>query len=167
MWTIAACPACGGLINLELQGDNVIKVVPEAIGDWEVGHLADEIARDWREAVSVYRVGAHASAVVMCGRTLEAAANLLGIDGRTLQQRIQRMIKEGQITAQFGDAMDYVRLIRNTGAHAGAVVSQQSAEGTMRFTQQALRLLFEVPGELSRLLGHPPELDQQPNGREQ
>jgi hypothetical protein len=29
----------------------------------------------------------------------------------------------------------------------------------MRFTQQTLRLLFEVPSELGRLTGHPPELD--------
>ena len=65
------------------------------------------------------------------------------------------------MTAAFGDAMDYVRLIRNVGAHAGQPVSSQSAEGTMRFTQQALRLLFEVPGELERLTETPAELDSE------
>ena len=60
------------------------------------------------------------------------------------------MLDEGLVTAGFGEATDY---------HAGARVSRESAEGTMRFTQQALRLLFEVPGELDRLRERPPELD--------
>jgi hypothetical protein len=51
-----------------------------------------------------------------------------------------------------------VRVIRNVGAHAAEQeVTPDTAEGTMRFTQQMLRLLFEVPGELHRLTGHPPE----------
>jgi Domain of unknown function (DUF4145) len=91
---------------------------------------------------------------------LEAAANRLQVPGNTLQRRIKKMLDEGLVTQSFGEAMDYIRLIRNTGAHAGAQVSRESAEGTMRFTQQALRLLFEVPGELARLQGHPPELDE-------
>jgi hypothetical protein len=39
------------------------------------------------------------------------------------------------------------------------VVSEESARGAMRFTQQTLRLLFEVPGELALLTGQPPELE--------
>jgi hypothetical protein len=84
----------------------------------------------------------------------------LGITGRTLQARINKMLEQDLITSSFGDAMDYVRLIRNVGAHAGQPVSSGSAEGTMRFTQQALRLLFEVPGELERLTEPPEELGE-------
>ncbi|MFL5961020.1 MAG: DUF4145 domain-containing protein [Gaiellaceae bacterium] len=107
----------------------------------------------------VFGVGAYPSAVVACGRTLEQAATERQVEGRTLQQRIEKMRQGGLVTSEFKDAMDYVRLIRNVGAHAGKEVSRESAEGTMRFTQQTLRLLFEVPAELSRLTGHPPELD--------
>src|ERR1041384_4484930 len=87
-WILASCPACGGPINLEVppppneDEHPVLRVVPEAVGEWEVGHLPPEIERDWSEAVSVFRVSAAASAVVMCGRTLEAAANRLDIEGR-------------------------------------------------------------------------------------
>jgi Domain of unknown function (DUF4145) len=95
----------------------------------------------------------------MCGRALEAAANEREVEGRSLAARINRMRTDGLITTEFSEAMDYVRLIRNTGAHAGQEVSIESAEGTMRFTQQTLRILFEVPGELRKLQGHPPELD--------
>src|SRR5205823_1200318 len=91
-------------------------------------------------------------------RTLEAAADARNVTGSTLQKRIQRMQEDGLITAEFKVAMNYARLIRNIGAHAGKEVGHDSAEGTMRFTQQTLRLLFEVPGELGRLTATPPEL---------
>jgi hypothetical protein len=149
------------------QGGYVVRAIPESIGEWDVSHLPEDIARDWGEAVSVFRVGAYASSVVMCGRTLEASAEHHGVSGRTLQQRITTMISDGLITARFGQAMDYVRLIRNTGAHAGARVSHESAEGTMRFTQQSLRLLYEVPGELGRLTDHPAELDEGDEGADE
>lgn len=71
------------------------------------------------------------------------------------------MQKQGLITSEFKQAIEYVRLIRNTGAHAGFDVGRQSAEGTMRFTQQMLRLLFEVPAELARLTERPPELESE------
>jgi Domain of unknown function (DUF4145) len=79
------------------------------------------------------------------------------VKGKTLQTRIHTMLGEGLITTEFKGAMDYVRLIRNVGAHAGQDVSRDSAEGAMRFTQQTLRLLFEVPGELHRLTQVPAE----------
>ncbi|MGH9320580.1 MAG: DUF4145 domain-containing protein [Vicinamibacteria bacterium] len=135
------------------------RMLPGSVGEWDVDHVPGAVSGIWEEAVRVFGVAANASAVVACGRTLEAAADERQIDGNTLQQRIERMRDEGLITAEFRDAMDYVRLIRNVGAHAGDPVSRESAEGTMRFTQQTLRLLFEVPAELAQLTGHPPELN--------
>jgi hypothetical protein len=132
---------------------------PESIGEWNVAHLPPLVKQIWDEAIQVFRVGANASAVVACGRTLEQAAVERNITNGTLQKRIEKMRTDGLVTTEFKGAMDYVRLIRNVGAHAGKEVSRESAEGTMRFTQQTLRLLFEVPNELSRLTGHPPELD--------
>jgi len=159
-WQPAACPACGGLVVAELSatGGAIKNIEPQELGEWKVDHLPEAIGSIWDEAVTVFRVGAQASAVVACGRVLEASADTREVQGKTLQERIERMQKEGVITREFRDAMDYVRLIRNVGAHAGQDVSQESAEGTMRFTLQMLRLLFEVPTELSRLTGHPPEL---------
>lgn len=162
-WYPAACPACGGMIVAEIDGNNNIKAVyPKAIGQWDVAHLPDDVKHAWEEAVKVYGVGAFASAVVTCGRTLEAAADARGVTGRTLQERITKIQQQGLITTEFKGAINYARLIRNIGAHAGKPVTPQSAEGTMRFTQQTLRLLFEVPHELARLTGRPPELDEEP-----
>jgi len=161
-WVPASCPACGGVVVAELNSDqtSIQEFQPQSVGEWDVGHLPPSIQTVWDEAVKVFSVGAHASAVVSCGRTLEAAADERQIAGRTLQNRIKTMRGDGLITTEFEQAMDYVRLIRNVGAHAGKEVSEESAEGTMRFTLQTLRLLFEVPGELARLTGHPPELGE-------
>ncbi len=159
-WYAASCLACGGVAVFEGDGTgNLIAMHPETTGDWTVMHVPSAVAQIWDEAVRVYKVGAYASAVVACGRALEAAADERAVKGKTLQQRIETMRSEGLITTEFRDAMDYVRLIRNVGAHAGQEVSPESAEGTMRFTQQMLRLLFEVPGELGHLTGRPPELN--------
>lgn len=162
VWYMAFCPACGAAVVMELDpadGNTVMKVYPESVGEWQVGHLPDGVKAEWDEAISVFRVGAHPSAVVACGRCLEAGAEELDVGGRTLDERIRNMRNLGLIADQFKEAMTYVRLIRNIGAHTGQKVSPETAEGAMRFTQQALRLLFEVPGELKRLT-RPPELDQ-------
>lgn len=122
-----------------------------------MAHLPDAVREDWEEAIKVYHVGAYRAAVVSCGRTLEAASSERDIPKGTLDSRITRMLQDGLITTEFKAAMTYVRVIRNVGAHAGQGVTADTAEGTMRFTQQALRLLFEVPGELHRLTTAPPE----------
>lgn len=162
-WWPAACPACGGVIIAELTSDlgTILGMEPSSTGEWEVDHLPDSLIPLWDEAITVFRVAAYPSAVVACGRTLEAAANIRGVEGKTLNARINRMRENGLITSEFKGAMDYVRLIRNIGAHAEKEVSRETAEGTMRFTQQMLRLLFEVPKELERLTGHPPELEDE------
>jgi len=54
---------------------------PRAIGQWDVEHLPAVIASIWEEAITVFRVGAHRSAVVACGRTLEQAAVERSITG--------------------------------------------------------------------------------------
>lgn len=164
-WRLTVCPACGGGVAFESSPDGVdryIRHTPEAVAsEWQVEHLDDAVARDWGEAIRVYKVQAFEAAVVMCGRTLEAGADKLGIEGRTLQARINKMLDADLITTSFQEAMDYVRVIRNVGAHAGQPVSPATAEGTMRFTLQALRLLFEVPGELQRLTTTPEELQEE------
>lgn len=164
-WYVGMCPACGGAAVFEVDpgqpNEPLLGVYPDVIRPWEVAGLEGAVATDWSEAITVFRVGAWQSAVVACGRTLEAAADALNISGNALYQRIETMLADGLITARFKEAMDYVRLIRNTGAHAGQPVSRESAEGTMRFTQQALRILFEVPDQLSKIRSEPPELENE------
>jgi hypothetical protein len=163
-WQPALCPACGGAVIARLaQFDGDLRVAatfPRAVGDWDVADLPDAVQPSWDEAMTVYKAGAYSSAVVMCGRTLEAAADARGIGKGTLQQRVHQMLERGLITEEFKAAMTYTRMMRNVGAHAGQTVSPDSAAGAMSFTQQTLRLLFEIPAHLRRLTEpKPDELD--------
>ncbi len=155
IWKTASCPECGGAVLAKIVNvgrDTLIdRVFPAAEGEWAVEFLPDEVEPSWAEAMTVYGSGAHHSAVVMCGRTLEAAANARGIVGATLNVQITAMLEKGLITDEFKGPMDYTRMIRNVGAHAGKSVSPESTEGAMHFTQLTLRLLFEVPAQLARL----------------
>jgi hypothetical protein len=152
-WQVASCPSCGGVLRFEFIPDSetVVRVSPEADTSWEVGYLPDDVETHWKEAISAFRGRNYRSAVVACGRALEAASAKFGLDKGPLFKRIEEMLEDGLITVQFKPAMDYVRVIRNTGAHAGPEVAESEAEGALGFTQQTLRLLFEVPGALAEL----------------
>jgi Domain of unknown function (DUF4145) len=163
-WWVIACPACGGLVALETAGNDgpAIAAYPEAVGEWQVGHLPESVEPLWNEAVGVYGGGHFRSAVVQCGAALEGAFEARDITGRSLVDRVRQARADGWLTEDLERAVQYARLIRNAGAHGGRavrVVSEESARGAMRFTQQTLRLLFEVPGELAALTGQPPELE--------
>jgi hypothetical protein len=149
---------------LELEGDSgrVKSAYPETTSDWQVGHLPESVEPLWAEAAGVYGGRHFRSAVVQCGAALEAAFDAKGIVGRSLVDRVRTARSQGVLTEDLERAVQYARLIRNAGAHGGAavrVVSEESARGAMRFTEQTLRLLFEVPGELALLTGQPPELE--------
>jgi hypothetical protein len=162
-----ACPSCGGWIIVDLGPDSngaPLAVYPETTGQWAVDHLPGPVSAIWNEAIMVFKVRANASAVVQCGRVLEAACAERQVTGGTLARRITALFDQGLITSDFKQVMTQVRLIRNVGAHADLPVSRESATSTMRFTQQTLRVLFEVPGELG-LLSEPrdEELKDEPS----
>ena len=164
-WNAASCPGCGGIVVLRLTGSGTVAdVQPRTVGEWEVAHLDPTVEPMWAEASGVFAGGYYRSAVVQCGAALEAAFDARGIgDAKTsLVQRVHEAREKGLLTDDLEQAVQYARLIRNAGAHGGRAVkdvSQESARGAMRFTQQTLRLLFEVPGELALLTGQPPELE--------
>jgi hypothetical protein len=157
VWIMAACPVCGGAILMEEVGSTVT-VYPETVGDWSVQHLPSQVDSSWDEAVRAHEAGLNAATVVMCGRTLESAFDARNVTGGSLQERLANAEGNGLITRKFNQAVSYARLMRNVGIHSGDPVSPESAEGVMHFTQQALRLLFDVPGELDKLTTPPPEV---------
>jgi hypothetical protein len=137
---------------------STVDVYPETVGEWSVQHLPSQVDSSWDEAVRAHEAGLNAATVVMCGRTLESALDARNVTGGSLQQRLAKAEDNGLITKEFKQAVGYARLMRNVGVHSGDPVSPESAEGVMHFTQQALRLLFEVPGELDQLTTPPPEV---------
>ena len=63
---------------------------------------------------------------------------------------IEKLVSEGLVTKQFGDALDHIRSVGNLGAHAtDQRVGDDDARRVLNFTTLLLRNLFEVPAELA------------------
>jgi hypothetical protein len=80
-------------------------------------------------------------------------------------QRIQGLIEDGLITAQFGDVLHPVRRIGNIGAHASDErVADELVGQVLNLTTQVLRNLFEIPAQLAALQASEDGDDQQTAG---
>jgi hypothetical protein len=98
----------------------------------------------------VLDAGVPDAAAVQLRRTLEAAAAHFDVRGRNLVGKIQKLIEEGFVTRQFGEALHDIRMVGNLGAHAtDQRVDDAAAQRITNFTTLLLRNLFEVPGELA------------------
>ncbi len=115
----------------------------------EVRSLPDDVAKFYADARRALDAGIPDAAAVELRKTLEAAAARFDVNEKTLVRSIEKLIKQGLVTKQFGEVLDRVRKVGNVGAHASdEAVDQATAEQVLRFTTQVLRNLFEIPGEL-------------------
>jgi Domain of unknown function (DUF4145) len=152
-----SCPRCGKVTTLEVTQagqDGIIEVIPST-PSLDVDHLPPDVREYYQNARRVLDAGVVSSSAVELRRTLEAAASQYGITDGPLVRRIKALIDAGLITTQFGGAMDYIRKLGNIGAHASdEKLDEDDVRRAFRFTTQALRNLFEIPGDLA---GLPPD----------
>jgi hypothetical protein len=165
---VLSCPRCAGVVLVEHKGDiqgpgpEPIAVTPDVTAATNVQHLPEDVERFYRDAMRVLDAGVPDAAAVQLRKTLEAAAARRGVDTGTLVQRVESLIKQGDVTREFGRVLDHVRKLGNVGAHASdETVTDQEARQALRFTTAILRNLFEIPAELGGVEGRSP----QPEGR--
>lgn len=149
---VCTCPVCGKGVILEADSLDELRVVyPDVLpNSWDVSDVPETILESYLESVTAYTSGAFGLTAVGCRRTVEAVARDKDISGKYAKTMIQEMVKKGLLTPQFAEAIDHVRLQGNTGAHTGPI-SQDEAERTLRFTQELLRILYEIPAELKKV----------------
>jgi Domain of unknown function (DUF4145) len=159
-YTFLACPDCGGITVLETNGNVgvgmehfVLRVTPDdEDARHEIRHLPDDVSEYFEGARRVLDAGVPDAAAVQLRKTLEAAAAHFDVSERNLMKSIEKLIDEGLVTKQFGDALHHIRAVGNAGAHAtDQRVDDVRALQAMRFTTQLLRNLFEVPGDLREI----------------
>lgn len=167
-WAVMACPRCASLTALELQSNNlssggiggnvdvtVKRELPEASDTaYKVNHLPTEVSEYLDSSVRVFNAGVPDAAAVQLRRTLEAAAHAKGAldEKKPLIAAIEKLISEGHVTVEFGQALSHVRKLGNQGAHfTDAKMSTEDVDRALRFTVQFLRNLFEVPAELEAI----------------
>ncbi len=153
--SILQCPNCGRITVIEHSSPTEpaaeFRVFPEPDDlRHNVRHLPEDVEQYFSDARRVLDAGVPDAAAVQLRRTLEAAAARFDVRERNLVGSIQKLIDEGYVTRQFGEALHQVRQVGNLGAHAtDERVDEESAQRVMSFTTLLLRNLFEVPGELS------------------
>ena len=135
------------------QGIREIGQIPRYEGTG-IQHLPENVERFFSQAQTALRARLADSAAVELRRTLEAACAARGHKKKTLVASIKSLVDEGLITTEFTPALAHVRKIGNAGAHAtDEELLVDEVRLTMRFTEQVLRNLFEIPGELKLLEG--------------
>jgi len=171
-WTVLSCPRCARVVVFETNAKDkqppaILGTIPESTDEVGVSHLPDDVAAYYRQANRVLDVGVPDAAAVQLRKTLEAASAHFNVTKGSLLNRIRQLANEGLITAQFKEALDYIREIGNVGAHAGdESVDEETVRRALRFTTQALRNLFEIPAELEALKNEGGE-DEEGSGKEE
>jgi hypothetical protein len=164
LWhTLLQCPDCAHITMIQHNGptakpsDNkILEVYPgDADRALDVKHLPESVRQYYLDAKRVLDAGVPDAAAVQLRRTLEAAvAEFPAAKQKTLMRSIEKLIEDGLVTKQFGQALHHIRSVGNVGAHAtDERVDDPTAERALEFTTQLLRNLFEVPGELSLIAG--------------
>lgn len=153
-WKAMFCPACGGgiLVEVHPQANYVVTVVPEDTHTHlKVDHLPDDVGQYYSDALTILQAGIPDGAAVQLRRTLEAAAAAYNAEDKTLMRSIENLIKSGNVTAQFGDALHLIRQVGNVGAHhTDKRLDTDTVTRALKFTAALLRDLFEIPEELRR-----------------
>jgi Domain of unknown function (DUF4145) len=98
------------------------------------------------------------AAAVMARRTLEAVCEDKGATGQTLAANVKSLFATGQLPKPLMDWADEVRLIGNQGPHFDVKnpVTRADANELLRFLDDLLRYVYELPGELARRRAAPP-----------
>ncbi len=154
---VLACPNCAGLVvveyvHLKNGSTGEISSFPRT-ERLRIRHLPDAVERFFDQAQRALEAGLPDSAAVSLRRTLEAACAARGHAMRNLVQSIESLVSGGLITHEFTPAITHVRKIGNLGAHAtDEELTAAEVTLTMRFTEQVLRNLFEIPGEVTELI---------------
>lgn len=154
--SVLQCPDCGRLTIVETNtvGVSPPREITSYPTDADVGHtvrhLPEDVEQYFSDARRVLDAGVPDAAAVQLRRTLEAAAAHFKVRERNLVSSIEKLVSEGLVTKQFGDALDHIRSVGNLGAHAtDQRVGDDDARRVLNFTTLLLRNLFEVPAELA------------------
>jgi hypothetical protein len=151
---IQACPACGGIVYRMLDPEEG----RPTIAQWPLKQIRPAypavpapIAADWREAHLCLGVGAFRGAAAMARRAVQGVAIERGAKDAPLNAQLRELEASTTLHPTMVERADHIRLLGNAGAHRGAdgleTVSEDEAREVVRFLDELLRWLYELPAE--------------------
>ncbi|HWU31047.1 MAG TPA: DUF4145 domain-containing protein [Microbacterium sp.] len=151
------CSNCGrGLVEVDRTVYPSMKPLAEPQG------LPEEVAAAWDEVRSCLGVGANTSAVLMARKILLHVAVGFGLPEKNERGRapdftvaIAYLESEGLITRRMKPWVDRIRKVGNSATHELPAITEGEAADVASFTEQLLKLAYEMDHLMS-----------QPNGGE-
>jgi|SoiMethySBSTD1v2_1073268.scaffolds.fasta_scaffold556917_3 hypothetical protein len=152
-YEIQRCQACQG--NVYRQLDNTRTQV---LAQWpprgiRPAHPAvpAPIAADWLEAHLCLSIRAFRGAAAMARRAVQGVAVEQGAKDAKLSAQLKELETKATLHPTMVEWADHIRLLGNVGAHPGAdgleTVSEDEARDVVRFLDELLRWLYELPAE--------------------
>lgn len=166
-WSLLRCPRGHPLLVLQeeygggsrFNDDEPFRVYPPE--DRPLSHEVPQALREaHEEARKAFKGKAYKACVVMCGRTLEGACQLQGVEQRNLQRALAKMKDLGHIDGRLFEWADLLRGVRNAGAHFNDdEVSRQDAEDCLAFNEALLDYLYVLKGRFDAMKARRPRPD--------
>ena len=139
---IRICPQC----NVPTFFSDHNRQIPGPLLGGNVAGLEDDIADLYKEARVSITVSAHTGAVMLCRKILMnvSVANGAGENLR-FAQYVEWLIAEGYAPKGSEEWVNYIRDRGNEANHEIRSMTKEDAEGVLRFTEQLLRNMYELP----------------------
>jgi hypothetical protein len=146
--------ACGEIVYRQLDinepGHTLAQWPPKGIRPAHPSVPAP-LAADLREAHLCLSIGAFRGAAAMARRAVQGVAVEQGAKDAKLSAQLKELEAKATLHPTMVEWADHIRLLGNVGAHPGAdgleTVSEDEAREVVRFLDELLRWLYELPAE--------------------
>lgn len=146
------CPSCGR--GLVLNAGNVMS--PSAPAGEMVEGLPPETEAAYAEARGAMGVGAYTAGELMCRKILMHVAVDKGAGGnKSFAHYIDYLTSKGYITPPMKPWVDQIRKNGNESTHEIPPADKDRALGTLAFTTQMLRLVYEMQHKVAQYIAPP------------
>ena len=139
---VRICPQCNVPTFFSANNDQI----PGPLLGGNVAGLEDDIADLYKEARASITVNAHTGAVMLCRKILMNVSVAKGAgEGLRFAQYVEWLMAEGYAPKGSEEWVNYIKNRGNEANHEIRSMTKEDAEGVLRFTEQLLRNMYELP----------------------
>jgi hypothetical protein len=148
------CQACAGVVYRLTDGHPATRTIAQ----WPLKGVRPvhpavpaPIAADWFEAHLCLTIGAFRGAAAMARRAVQGVAVEQGAKDGKLYSQLKELETRATLHPTMVEWAEHIRLLGNVAAHPGTdgldTVSEEEARDVVRFLDELLRWLYELPAE--------------------
>lgn len=138
------CPDCGsGIVQIAVEGEMV--TFPAAADIRPIEGLSSSVSGAWDQAKTCFANGAYMASDMVCRTILMHVAVDKGEKkGLTFVRYVDYLTSAGYTTPSMRGWVDQIRKNGNKAVHELNLTTRERAESTLKFTEQMLRIVYEM-----------------------